>query len=64
MKQEDLKLPSFLTLPEVAKLLRLKPRTIYNMVTQGRIPYRRAGRLLLFDQKEIEDWTKVKGEKR
>jgi hypothetical protein len=33
------------------------------MVTKARIPYRKAGRLLIFDRKEIEDWTKVTPQK-
>jgi excisionase family DNA binding protein len=43
---------------EVAAMLRLRPKTIYNMVSQGRIPFRKAGHQLLFDPKEIEAWTK------
>jgi putative molybdopterin biosynthesis protein len=50
--------PRFLTVEEVAEMLRLKPRTIYNMVSQRRIPFRKAGRQLLFDVGEIEEWTR------
>lgn len=50
--------PQFLTVEEVAEMLRLKPRTIYNMVSQRRIPFRKAGRQLLFDVREIEEWTR------
>jgi putative molybdopterin biosynthesis protein len=50
--------PQFLTVEEVAEMLRLKPRTIYNMVSQRRIPFRKAGRQLLFDVGEIEEWTR------
>jgi putative molybdopterin biosynthesis protein len=50
--------PQFLTVMEVAEMLRLKPRTIYNMVSQHRIPFRKAGRQLLFDVGEIEEWTR------
>lgn len=50
--------PQLLTVDEVAAMLRLRPKTIYNMVSQGRIPFRKAGHQLLFDQKEIEAWTK------
>jgi putative molybdopterin biosynthesis protein len=50
--------PQFLTVLEVAEMLRLKPRTIYNMVSQRRIPFRKAGRQLLFDVGEIEEWTR------
>jgi excisionase family DNA binding protein len=56
-------LPRFLEVEEVAALLRLKPRTIYNMVSQRRIPFRKAGRRVRFDPKEIEQWTKTNAEK-
>lgn len=52
------KLPQFLTVQEVADLLRCKKRTIYDMVEQKRIPYRKVGGRLLFDLVEIIEWTK------
>jgi excisionase family DNA binding protein len=54
-------LPRFLRVDEVAALLRCKKRTIYDMVEQQRIPYRRVGGRLLFDVDGIIRWTKVKG---
>jgi excisionase family DNA binding protein len=51
-------LPRFLRVGEVAELLRFKRRTIYDMVEQRRIPYRRVGGRLLFDLDEIVEWTK------
>ena len=51
-------MPRFLTVDEVAALLRCKPRRIYLMVHQKRIPFRKAGRNLLFELGEIEQWTK------
>ncbi len=56
-------LPKFLGLKEVAAFLKLKPRTIYNMVSQRRIPFRKAGRQLLFDVNEIVHWTRTDLEK-
>jgi putative molybdopterin biosynthesis protein len=53
-------LPQFLTVSEVAELVRLKPRTIYEMVAQQRIPHRRAGRVLIFELEEILSWTQHK----
>ena len=50
--------PVYLTVSEVAELLRIRPRTVYQMVSQGRIPYRKAGRQLLFETSEIDRWTK------
>ncbi len=52
------KLPKFLTVQEVADLLRCKKRTIYDMVEQRRIPFRRVGGRLLFELDEIVEWTK------
>jgi excisionase family DNA binding protein len=52
------KLPHFLRVEEVADLLRCKKRTIYDMVEQKRIPYRRVGGRLLFDLAEIIEFTK------
>jgi excisionase family DNA binding protein len=53
-------LPRFLRAQEVAELLRCKKRTIYDMVEQGRIPYRKVGGRLLFDLDEIIEWTKAR----
>jgi excisionase family DNA binding protein len=52
------KLPNFLTVQECADLLRCKKRTIYDMVEQRRIPFRKVGGRVLFDLDEIIDWTK------
>jgi excisionase family DNA binding protein len=52
------KLPHFLRVEEVADLLRCKKRTIYDMVEQRRIPYRRVGGRLLFDLAEIIEFTR------
>jgi excisionase family DNA binding protein len=52
------KLPHFLRVEEVADLLRCRKRTIYDMVEQRRIPYRRVGGRLLFDLAEIIEFTK------
>jgi excisionase family DNA binding protein len=44
-----------LKVPEVAELLNVKPRTIYEMVAQHRIPYRKppGTNILRFDLEEI-----------
>jgi excisionase family DNA binding protein len=46
---------------DVAALLNVKPRTIYEMVAQGRIPYRKppGSNILRFDLEEIVEWTKA-----
>lgn len=51
--------PQFLTVAQVAAMLHLTPKTIYNMVSQKRIPFRKAGHQLLFDLREIDTWTKT-----
>ena len=53
--------PQFLKVPELAALLKIKPRTIYEMIAQGRIPYRKppGTNILRFDLEEILAWTKA-----
>lgn len=55
----------FLKVPEVAELLSVKPRTIYEMVARERIPYRKppGSSILRFDLDEILAWTKRRDEK-
>ena len=47
---------------DVAQLLNVKPRTIYEMVAQQRIPYRKppGTNILRFDLDEILAWTRGK----
>ncbi|HET6975237.1 MAG TPA: helix-turn-helix domain-containing protein [Pyrinomonadaceae bacterium] len=61
----NLELPiakQFLKVTEVAELLKVKPRTIYEMVAQNRIPYRKppGSNILRFDLEEILEWTRRK----
>lgn len=51
-------LPKFLEVKEVAILLRVSKRTIYDWVSQRKIPFRKAGDRTIFDRDEILDWTK------
>jgi excisionase family DNA binding protein len=46
-----------LTVEEVAVMLRIKVRTVYEMVSQKRIPFRKAGRRTVFLLDEIMEWT-------
>jgi excisionase family DNA binding protein len=50
-----------LRVAEVASLLNVKPRTVYEMVAQNRIPYRKppGSNILRFDLDEIIAWTKA-----
>ena len=52
----------FLKVADVAELLKVKPRTIYEMVAQNRIPYRKppGSNILRFDLEEILEWTRRK----
>jgi len=58
VKDAALNRPRFLDVKELAEMLRLKTRTIYDMVSEGRIPYRKAGDRTIFLLDEILDWTK------
>ena len=63
MPNLELPIPKqFLKVAEVAELLKLKPRTIYEMVAQNRIPYRKpaGSNILRFDLEEILEWTRRK----
>ncbi|HKZ00897.1 MAG TPA: helix-turn-helix domain-containing protein [Pyrinomonadaceae bacterium] len=50
-------LPIYLTLKDVAELLKVKPRTIYAWVSDKRIPFERKGGLLRFRLNEILTWN-------
>ena len=54
--------PRFLKVAELAELLKIKPRTIYEMVAQNRIPYRKppGSNILRFNLEEILEWTRRK----
>lgn len=64
MKESDVQLPEplpkFLKPKEAASLLRLAVSTIYEMVSQDRIPYRKAGGRLLFERDELLEWTRTR----
>jgi len=49
--------PQFLTVEEVADLLRVSPRSIYDWVSQRQIPFHKAGRRTIFLLDEILAWT-------
>ena len=51
-------LPKFLEVKEVAVLLRISKRTVYDWVSQRKIPFRKAGDRTLFDRDDILAWTK------
>jgi len=47
---------ALLTVPEVARLLRVRESTIYTWVETGALPTVRVGRLLRFERAEIDAW--------
>jgi len=49
---------------EAADLLRLAPKTLYGLVSQRRIPFRKAGRRLLFLESELLEWTRPAPDRR
>jgi putative molybdopterin biosynthesis protein len=53
----EVSLPQFLTVEEVAELLRVSPRSVYDWVSQGIIPFHKAGRRTIFLLDEILAWT-------
>lgn len=63
------KMPVYLTVKEIAALLKKSTRSIYDLVSANRIPYRRAGGTILFIPEEVDAWTieetkRVESEKR
>lgn len=46
-----------LTVKEAASLLSVRPRTVYALVAERRIPFSKVGRLLRFDQAELRAWA-------
>jgi excisionase family DNA binding protein len=56
--RESVERPRFLTVEELALILRVEVRTVYSWVSKGSVPFRKAGRrtvFLLLD--EILEWT-------
>jgi excisionase family DNA binding protein len=49
--------PTYLTLKEVAELLKVKPRTVYAWVSDNRIPFERKGSLLRFRLDAVLAWN-------
>jgi excisionase family DNA binding protein len=52
----------YLTVAEAAKLLRVHPRTIYELVYQNRIPYHKVGDRILFMRISLIEWTASQAE--
>jgi excisionase family DNA binding protein len=56
--------PRLMNVGEAAQFLRLAPKTLYSLVSQRRIPYRKAGRRLLFLESDLISWTQPPERKR
>ena len=56
--------PRYMNVQEAAEFLRVAQKTIYGLVSQRRIPYRKAGRRLLFLESELVLWTQPPERKR
>ena len=54
--QQNKEIPIYLTLKELAELLKVKPRTIYAWVSDKRIPFERKGGLLRFRLDAVIAW--------
>lgn len=48
--------PEFMTVPELAELLRIKERKVYDLAASGQVPCSRATGKLLFPSEEIRAW--------
>ena len=55
-----MELETSLTVPEVAKLLRMSRQTIYNMVKSGDIPHFRVGNKVRFNRADIDALMQTK----
>ena len=52
------KIPSLLSVEELADYLGLKKQTIYNWLHQGKISGIKIGKVWRFEKKEIDKWLK------
>ena len=49
--------PEVLTADEVAKILRVERKTVYNLFREGKIPCgKRVGRVIRFSKKAVFEW--------
>jgi excisionase family DNA binding protein len=55
---QSFKLPEVLSIEEVARLLRVHRKTVYEAVARGQLPGRRIGRVLRIDRDTLLAWLK------
>jgi len=54
MKEEN---PQLMTVEDVAEYLRIKPSTVYEWASNGKLPGVKIGRLWRFERLVIEKWV-------
>ena len=55
-----MELEASMTVPEVAKLLRMSRQTIYNMIREGKIPHFRIGNKVRFNRADLDALMQTK----
>lgn len=55
-----MELEASMTVPEVAKLLRMSRQTIYNMIREGKIPHFRIGSKVRFNRADLDALMQTK----
>lgn len=50
----------WLTVKELSSYIKVKEKTIYNLVSKSSIPHYRIGKLVRFKQDEIDSWMQSK----
>ncbi len=50
----------WITVKQAAIILSIKEKTLYSLVTQGRIPHSRIGKMVRFDKDELDTWMRSK----
>jgi excisionase family DNA binding protein len=53
--------PTYLTVPQLAKLLAVAPTTIYTWISKRGIPVVRLGAAIRFNPARIAEWLKKRG---
>lgn len=54
-------MPDILTIPEVARLLRVDPATVYRLASNGALPAGKVGRGWRFLRSDVIDWLQRGG---
>ena len=50
-------LGQYMRVKEMLKLLPIGRNTLYRLVEENKIPYKRVGRIILFSRKRIDEWV-------